>query len=100
MRDAIGDSANLDDDDFAVKVDPDGCDVDRPLVVLDEKLGLLECVGACDDDVEVFRALLADEEGIGVSTVPFEGGGRGIEPLEDGSENCDEPGAEVDMAPS
>lgn len=50
--------------------------------------------------MDVFRALLVDEEGIGVSTVPLEGGARGMEPLEECPENCEEPGAEVDKPPS
>jgi hypothetical protein len=56
-------------------------------------------VGTWEDEVDVFRALLVDE-GIGVRTVPFEGGARGMEPLEECPENCEEPGAEVDKAPS
>lgn len=42
IRDAIGESAIFEEDDLAVNVDPDGWEVDRPFVVLDEKLGLLE----------------------------------------------------------
>jgi hypothetical protein len=55
--------------------------------VKEEKLGRLACVGAWEEDVDVFRARLAAEEGIGVNIVPLEGGARGRDPDDECPEN-------------
>jgi hypothetical protein len=53
--------------------------------VKEEKLGRLACVGAWEEEVEVFRARLA--AGIGVNIVPLEGGARGRDPDDECPEN-------------
>jgi hypothetical protein len=99
----MGDSAFLAEDDLTPKEELDAGGIGRELADIEDILGRLEWVGACEDDVEVFRLrvpLEFAEEGMGVKIVPLDGGGRGKDPDEECPENCDEPGALVDIATS